>query len=187
VPNQLRTVLRRAVAALTIALLLIVALATGVFFLGRGLEKQVRNEEESIIALQALRAEVVTAQSSVRGYQLVRTERFLGPYRVALPAARRTITDLRSSIEPDEQGTVDRIDALFREWRQRFAEPTIAFVRQGRTEDAEALAQTGSGKRRIDRIKLMLARAGAEEQDDIEAPAGSVAGRWQSPASRRFA
>jgi two-component system, OmpR family, sensor kinase len=112
---------------------------------------------------------VVTAQSSVRGYQLVRRERFLGPYRVALPAARRTITDLRSSIEPDEQGTVDRIDALFREWRQRFAEPTIAFVRQGRTEDAEALAQTGSGKRRIDRIKLMLARAGAEEQDDIEA------------------
>jgi two-component system, OmpR family, sensor kinase len=169
VPNQLRTVLRRAVAALTIALLLIVALATGVFFLGRGLEKQVRSEEESIIALQALRAEVVTAQSSVRGYQLVRRERFLSPYRVALPAARRTITDLRSSIEPDEQGTVDRIEALFREWRQRFAEPTIAFVRQGRTEDAEALAQTGSGKRRIDRIKLMLAAAGAEERDDIEA------------------
>jgi two-component system, OmpR family, sensor kinase len=169
VRNQLRTVLRRGVAALTVALLLILVLATGVFFLGRGLEKQVRNEEESIIALQALRAEVVTAQSSVRGYQLVRRERFLGPYRVAVPAARRTIVDLRSSIEPDEQGTVDRIEALFREWRRRFAEPTIAFVRQGRTDDAEALARTGSGKRRIDRIKLMLAAAVAEEQDEIEA------------------
>ena len=167
--NQLRTVLRRGVAAFTIALLLILVLATGVFFLGRGLEKQVRNEEESIIALQALRAEIVTAQSSVRGYTLVGRERFLGPYRVAVPAVRRTIADLRSSINGDEGARVTRIEAIFRDWRRRFAEPTIALVRRGRTDAAEALARTGSGKRRIDRIKVLLARAVAEEQDEIEA------------------
>jgi two-component system, OmpR family, sensor kinase len=168
VRNQLRTVLRRSVAALTIALVLILVLATGVFFLGRGLEKQVRNEEETIIALQALRAEVVTAQSSVRGYTLVETERFLGPYRLAVPAAGRTLADLRASIEPDERFVVDRIDAVFTEWRRRFAEPTIAFVRDGRTGEAEALARTGSGKRRIDRIKRLLAATVAAEQEEIE-------------------
>jgi two-component system, OmpR family, sensor kinase len=166
--NQLRTVLRRGVAALTVALVLVLALATAVFFLGRALEKQVRGEEESIIALQALRAEVVTAQSSVRGFTLVEAERFLGPYRVAVPAVRRTISDLRASLEPDEHPTLARIEALFAEWRRRFAEPTIALVRQGRSADAEALARTGSGKRRIDRIKVLLAGAVADEQEDIE-------------------
>ncbi|MDN4015278.1 CHASE3 domain-containing protein, partial [Chryseobacterium gambrini] len=85
-----------------------------------------RGEEESIIALQALRAEIVTAQSSVRGYQLVRRERFLGPYRVAVPAARRKIADVRSSIEADERAPIERIEAVFEEWLRRFAEPTIA-------------------------------------------------------------
>jgi two-component system, OmpR family, sensor kinase len=169
VPNQLRTILGRSVAALTIALLLILALATGVFFLGRGVEQRVRSEEESIIALQALRADVVSAQSGVRGFQLVRRERFLGPYRQALPAARRTIAGLRASSEADERPRIAAIEALFDEWLDRFAEPTIAFVRQGRTEDAEALALTGSGKRRIDRIKVLLSDLSAEEQEEIEA------------------
>ena len=167
--NQLRTVLRRSVAALTIALLLILALATGVYFLGRGLEKQVRNEEETIIVLQSLRAEVVSAQSGVRGFQLVRRERFLGPYRAAVPAARRTIADLRSKVEADERAAVARIETIFAEWRRHFAEPTIAFVRQGRTAEAERLALTGNGKRRIDRIKFLLADLSAGEQEEIEA------------------
>jgi two-component system, OmpR family, sensor kinase len=169
VGNQLRTLLRRSVAAQTVALLLILALATGLFFLGRGLEQRVRGEEESIIALQALRADVVSAQSGVRGFQLVRRERFLAPYRAGVPGARRRIADLRSSSEADELARVARIDALFAAWLRRFAEPTIAFVRQGRFEDAEALALTGSGKRRIDGIKALVAELAAEEQEEIEA------------------
>jgi two-component system, OmpR family, sensor kinase len=169
VRNQLRTVLRRSVAAQTIGLLLIFALATGLFFLGRGLEQQVRTEEESIIALQALRADIVTAQSSVRGYTLVREERFLGPYRMAVPAALRTLDDVRSSIEADERAAVAGIESIFAEWRRSFAEPTIARVRQGRVEAAEALARTGSGKRRIDQTKALLADLVASEQAEIEA------------------
>ena len=167
--NQLRTVLRRSVVALAIALVLILVLAIGVLFLGRGLEKRVRHEEETIITLQALRAEVVSAQSGVRGFQLVRRERFLGPYRAGVPAARRSIADLRSSIEADERAAVARIETTFAAWRRRFAVPTIAFVRQGRHEDAEALALTGNGKRRIDRIKRLLAELAAKEQEEIEA------------------
>jgi two-component system, OmpR family, sensor kinase len=167
--NQLRTVLRRSVAAQTTALLLILALATGLFFVGRGLESQVRAEEESIIDLHALRAEIVTAQSSVRGYQLVGRPRFLEPYRLAVPAVRRTIADVRSAVEQDELDRIARVGTVFGEWRRQFAEPTIALVRQRRTAAAAALAQTGNGKRRIDLIKALLADAIAAEQEEIEA------------------
>jgi hypothetical protein len=50
----------------TIALLLVVVLGTRPFFFG--IENQVRDEEESVIALQALRAEIATAESSVEGH-----------------------------------------------------------------------------------------------------------------------
>jgi two-component system OmpR family sensor kinase len=169
VPNQLRTLLRRSVAAQATALLLILSLATGLFFLGRGLERQVRDEEDTIIRLQALRADIVTAQSSVRGYTLVGRERFLGPYRAAVPAARHRIARLRATIEPDERDSVASIEAVFGEWRRSFAAPTIRLVRQGRGDAAEALARTGQGKRRIDRIKRVLVDLVAEERREIEA------------------
>jgi two-component system, OmpR family, sensor kinase len=167
--NQLRTVLRRTFAAQTAALLLIIALATGLFFLDRALEQRVRREAESIIALQALRAEIVTAQSSVRGYTLVGRPQFLEPYRAAVPAVRRLLGDVRSTIERDEIDQIGGLEAIFDDWRRRFAEPTIALVSQGRSAEAEALARTGSGKRRIDRIKALLRDQIAEEQAEIDA------------------
>jgi two-component system OmpR family sensor kinase len=166
--NQLRTVLRHAVTAQTTALVLILAVATGLFFVGRGLESQVRTEEESIIALQKLRADVVTAQSGARGYQLVGRRRFLGPYRAGVPAAERTFAELGSLLEPGERDRIARVERVFGEWREHFAEPTIAFVRQGRDAEAAALAKTGNGKRRIDWIKAQLARLVAQEQEEIE-------------------
>jgi signal transduction histidine kinase len=168
VRNQLRTVLRRTVVAQTTALVLILAVATGLFFTGRALEQSVRREAESILALQELRAEIVTAQSSVRGYTLVGRPRFLEPYRAAVPAVGGKLADVRAAVEEDELARLARVEALFGEWRRRFAEPTIALVRQSRVEQAEALARTGSGKRRIDRIKAELAAVVSGEEQEIE-------------------
>lgn len=164
--TQPRTERRRSAPVRTIALLLIVALATGLFFVG--IENQVRDEEESVSALHALRAEVATAQSSVRGYTLVGSPRFLAPYRVAVPAVDRAIDDVNSAMGDDNRNRIELVEASFGEWRRRFAEPTIALVRQGRREDAEALARTGNGKRRIDRIRVLLADEIAEEQQETK-------------------
>ena len=150
----------------TIALLFIVALATGLFFVG--IENQVRDEEESVVALHALRAEIATAQSSVRGYTLVGRPGFLAPYRAAVPAVRDAIDDVNSAMGDDNRERIDSVESTFGEWRRHFAEPTIALVRQGRNEDAEALARTGSGKRRIDRIRALLAAEIAEEQEETK-------------------
>lgn len=161
-----RRELRRRAPWLTVALLFIVVLATGLFFFG--IENQVRDEEESVIALQALRAEIATAQSSVRGYQLVRRRQFLEPYRRAVPAVGRAIDDANSAMSDDNRERIDSVESIFGEWRREFAEPTIALVRQGRREDAAALARTGEGKRRIDRIRVMLADEIAEEQQETK-------------------
>jgi two-component system OmpR family sensor kinase len=167
--NQLRTILRRTFAAQTGALALIVAMSIGLVLAGGALLEQNRNEEESIIELQRLRAEIVTAQSGARGYAITGIPRFLGPYRQALPAARRTFEEARGVLEADELGRLARVEAIFGEWRRRFAEPTIALVRQGRTAEATALARTAEGKRRIDAAKRLIADLTAEEAREIEA------------------
>jgi CHASE3 domain sensor protein len=164
--NRTWAELRRSAPWRTIALLLIVVLATCLFFFG--IANQVRDEEESAVALQALRAEIATAQSSVRGYTLVGRPRFLEPYRAAVPAVDRALDDVGSAMSDDNRERVESVARTFGEWRRRFAEPTIAFVRNDRTEEAEALARTGQGKRRIDRIRLLLADEIAEEREEAK-------------------
>jgi CHASE3 domain sensor protein len=164
--NRPRSGLLARVPGRTIALLLIVVLATGLFFFG--IQNQVRDEEESVTALQALRAEIATAQSSVRGYTLVGRPRFLEPYRHAVPAFRKTIDDVNSAMGDDNRERIDSVESIFGEWVRRFAEPTIALVRTDRRADAEALARTGNGKRRIDRIRVLLADEIAEEREETK-------------------
>jgi CHASE3 domain sensor protein len=148
------------------AFLIILALATVLFIVGIG--NKVRGEEESLVALQALRAEIVTAQSGVRGFQLVGEPRFLEPYRDAVPAVRKSIADANAVMQEHERKRLLRMESIFAEWRRHFAEPTIAFVQQGRTEAAEALAKTGSGKRRIDLLKVLIADEIHEERVELD-------------------
>jgi CHASE3 domain sensor protein len=164
--HQPRAQVRRSPPGRTIALLLIVACATGLFFIGIG--NQVRDEEDSVVALQALRAEIATAESSLRGYTLTGRQRFLEPYRLAVPAVRDAVDDVKAAMSDDNRDRIDSVERLFGEWRQRFAEPTIGFVRNDRRQDAEALAQTGRGKVRIDRIGALLADEIAEEQEETK-------------------
>jgi CHASE3 domain sensor protein len=122
-----------------------------------------------VTALQTLRAEIVLAQSGVRGYTLVGRPRFLEPYHQAVPAVRMAFAEVNSALEEGERVRMARVRSLFGEWRRRFAEPTIVLVRQGRIADAQALARTGRGKRRIDQIKLLIADEIAEEQRESKA------------------
>jgi CHASE3 domain sensor protein len=169
--HQRRTELGRSALVRTIALLLILAFATGLFFFA--ISDRVQEEEDSVTALQALRAEIATAESSVRGYALVGNAQFLEPYRLAVPAVDEGFNDVNAALEEDERARIATVKSIFGEWRRIFAEPTIALMRQGRSEDAETLAETGRGKRRMDQIKVLLADEIAAERRESDS-AGRV-------------
>jgi signal transduction histidine kinase len=167
-PDTLRTILRRGVVVQTGALLLVTLLGAGVFILQQRLWDDARGDERVLLVVQELRSEILTAQSALRGYQLVEQPRFLEPYNNALPAIERQFDRLRGTLDPPEAAQLAEVEALFGAWRERFAEPGLAALRAGRAEQLEALLESGEGKRRIDRIKLLLAAIGRAERAEVE-------------------
>jgi two-component system OmpR family sensor kinase len=163
----LRRLLRRGVFVQTGSLLLITALGVGVFLLQQGLWDKTRRDEGGLLVIQELRSEILTAQSSLRGFQLVEQPRFLEPYRHALPAIERHLDRLRGMLEPHERPRLAEVESLFEAWRERFAEPALAAQRAGRDEELDALVRSGQGKRRIDAIKALLADMSDEERDEV--------------------
>jgi signal transduction histidine kinase len=166
--THLRTLLRRTFVAQAGALALILAMSIGLVLVGGALLERSRQEEESIIELQKLRAELETAQASVRGYAITGDPDFLGPYREAGPAAREIFDHAERLLDEDELGRLAEVEAIFAEWRRRSAERKIALVRRGRTAEAAALARTGEGKRRIDAGTQVIADLTAEEGREVE-------------------
>jgi signal transduction histidine kinase len=165
--NTLRRLLRRGIVLQTGALLLITALGAGVFLLQQGLWDRARRDEGVLLVIQELRSEILTAQSSLRGFQLVEQPRFLEPYRNALPAIERHLDTLRGTLEARERASLAEVETLFDNWLDRFAEPGLAAQRAGRDQELEALVRSGQGKRRIDRIKALLADISREEREEV--------------------
>jgi signal transduction histidine kinase len=165
--NTLRTILRRGIVAQTGALLLVTALGLGVFLLQQSLWDRARSDERTLLLIQELRSEVLTAQSSLRGFQQVDQPRFLRPYRIALPRIERQLDRLRATLEESERPRLAEVEAVFEAWRERFAEPGLAAQRAGRDEELDALVRSGQGKRRIDRIKVLLADMSGRERAEV--------------------
>jgi two-component system OmpR family sensor kinase len=165
--NTLRTILRRGIVVQAGVLLLITALGLGVFVLQQRLWDRARSDERTLLLIQELRSEVLAAQSGLRGYQQVGRPRFLQPYRTALPRIERQLDHLRGTLEGPERARLGEVESTFEAWRERFAEPALAFQRAGRDEELTALVRSGQGKLRIDRIKALLAEMSRRERDEV--------------------
>jgi two-component system, OmpR family, sensor kinase len=166
--NTLRTILRRGIVVQTGALLLVTALGLGVFLLQQSLWDRARSDERTLLLIQELRSEVLAAQSSLRGFQQVDRPQFLRPYRIALPRIERQLERLRGTLEaPPERAKLAEVEEVFDAWRERFAEPALAAQRAGRDEEVDALVRSGEGKRRIDRIKTLLADMSRSESEQV--------------------
>jgi signal transduction histidine kinase len=166
-PNTLRTILRRGIVVQTGALLLITALGLGVFLLQQSLWDRARSDERTLLLIQELRSEVLAAQSSVRGFQQVRQDRFLEPYRTALPRIDRKLDQLRVTLEPSKRARLYEVESVFESWLERFVRPGLDYQRAGREAELQALLRSGEGKRRIDRIKALLSDMSREEREEV--------------------
>lgn len=165
--NTLRALLRRAVFAQTGAVLLVAVLGLSVFSLQQKFWDRARSDDRTLLLIQELRSEILTAQSSLRGYQLVEEPRFLEPYRTALPRIERQIDRLRAGVEHPERRRVAEVESVFEAWRERFAEPALAAQRAGRDRELDALVESGAGKRRIDKIRAVLADMSRAERKEV--------------------
>lgn len=126
-----------------------------------------RDAGDQLVSLEALRSEVVNAETGLRGYALVRRDEFRTPYDEAFPLIDAILEDLRDGL-PGERSSLDEIDRLMQEWRTAFATRVLTALEAGDEDTAEALFETGAGRRRIDRIQAIALELIAEVQADAE-------------------
>jgi two-component system, OmpR family, sensor kinase len=167
-PTTLRRAVRRVVVGQAAALLALTLICLGVFAAEYRTAEESRSDERELLLIQTVRAEILTAQSSHRGYVLVGRQAFLEPYRAAVPAVDRTLANL-APLEDDAARVADELERRFNDWRAMFAEPTLRLLDLGRRRDALAIIRSGTeGKRRIDAIKRVIARAAAHEERELD-------------------
>ncbi|MCE6995183.1 CHASE3 domain-containing protein [Saccharothrix sp. S26] len=98
---------------------------------------------------------LVDQQSGLRGYVLTANDDFLTPYTEGRQAQRQAVDKVRDLIGPTRPDLVSDLDELDRratEWRQTYAEPLVAQVRQT-GEPRSAVADAERGKGLFDRVR----------------------------------
>jgi signal transduction histidine kinase/CheY-like chemotaxis protein len=175
--------LRRLTIVQAMLLVLVLLLSTATVVAYRAADARARSTEETLLNLEVLRSEVLSAETSLRGYLLVGDEGFLGPYRDAAPRIAAALRTLRDSADAGAAEGLDRISSLTTEWRALFAEIVLNRIQEGRREDALDLVESGQGKARVDRVRaevsLLEQGARAELEDrrefaDLVATVGGV-------------
>jgi signal transduction histidine kinase len=141
--------LRQRVTALVVAsvsvLIVIAALAAGTAAISRSRMDTLLEEINPIrISAERLLSVVVDQETSVRGYALNRQEVSLTPYNDGVAREREVIADMRRRL-PADRGMQERlrsVEELTGRWRAQVAEPTIAAVRAGAADAAQAPGTT---------------------------------------------
>jgi signal transduction histidine kinase/CheY-like chemotaxis protein len=114
---------------------------------------QARSTQRTLVATEQLRGEVLSAETSLRGFALTGHDEFLQPYEDAGPRIRGLERQLARWLPGRDLATLRRIRTVFDEWHDDFAEQVLRHLDQGRRDAAVALIATGQGKARIDAIR----------------------------------
>ena len=160
-------VLRRAILG-QIGLVLIVVVATTLGFAAySALTAQERQTGEVLSGLESANAALLHAQTSHRGWTLVRRDDFFGDYEADTARVEVLLTDVRGQLRGEHRATVERIKATVIEWRDEFAEPIAQLLRDGRDAEADALLTSGQGQVRIDSAREMLGALARDMATDL--------------------
>jgi len=160
-------VLRR-ITRLQAALVLLMALVGGASALGyRSANTDARRAEDTRAALDAVRADVLAAETSLRGYVLVGQTPFLEPYHRAFPRVLTAIDALGRRI-PGSSSEVRDLASTIDGWHRDFAEVVLGQLRDGDRGAAQALLDTGAGKRRIDHALGIVGTLQRSTTDELE-------------------
>ena len=165
--TTLRTLVRQGVTLQVAVVSAVLGLALAVLLVERTASDAEIRHRSVLQLLSDFEFEMSNAESSFRGFALVRRDPFLDRYRSAEPALREHYADLRRNIDEDNRAGLERAIHLTGEWRRNFAEVVLRFIRSGRPTEATNLVNSGAGKRRTDAIRAQLDALRVDERADL--------------------
>lgn len=109
--------------------------------------------------VDALLTAFVDEETGERGYLITSNASFLQPYHKGLAAAPRLMDELRHELagRTGDLADLSLVDARYRGWSDRVAQPEIADVMRGRASAAIAIERAGVGKSHFDRLRAGVA------------------------------
>ncbi len=176
--QSLRQIMRRVAAVQTAAGLCVALLTIAAFLLYRDASRESSDARADLVLTTAVQAEVLSAETGIRGFVLVGRRDFLDPYRRAIPRIERDLKALSETVEQEDQALVLQMGEVMVDWRQSFAEPILDRLRDRDRAGALAIVRSGRGKQRTDRFRRMVAELETRERDrirDADARAESTA------------
>ena len=118
---------------------------------------------------------VVDAESSQRGFLLTGRQSYLEPFRAAVQAVGKPMAALKelAAGRPEQEHRVHALEPLI---TAKFEEldRTVALRRAGSAAEAQAIMQTGHGKRLMDRIRELVNELEADEYSNWRALSQAV-------------
>jgi signal transduction histidine kinase len=152
-------------AAAQIALVALVAGVTIAMFLSYRAEvRRADAVRETLLGLQELRGEVLSAETGLRGYRLTRRTSFLAPYRDALSRIAEEERRVGALLPQGSRPRFAEIQTIVDDWLTDFAEPLLRHLRTASSRPEVALIDPEAGKARIDRFRRRIAELSAIER-----------------------
>jgi signal transduction histidine kinase len=162
--HGLQALVRRSTVAQIVLVGVVAGVAAAMFLGYRGDVRRADAVRETLLGLQELRGEVLSAETGLRGYTLTRRPSFLAPYHEAFPRIAEQERRVRALLPDATRPRLAEVEALVEDWRTGFAEPVLSRLRAGRTRAATAVIDAGAGKARIDRVRRLVADLAATER-----------------------
>ncbi|QJE74536.1 HAMP domain-containing protein [Aerophototrophica crusticola] len=110
---------------------------------------------------------MVNQETGVRGYLVSADTAFLGPFAEGQAAFERSWAAAKTLTRdnPAQQARLDDARTLALRWRAEVAEQEVALARDGRLEEARALAGSGAGKALMDQFRARMAEMEKAERE----------------------
>ncbi|HYO51396.1 sensor histidine kinase [Archangium sp.] len=162
-PRRFRRLLLRAILIPVVMLLLLAGVLLWAVSDLLQVQERARRSQMALTQLERVRQLIVDRETGIRGYLLTGDPVFLEPYQAAgqqLPLAMEELAQGLAG-EPQELVWMTELHERWRDWERVASEMLSLFHQQG---DWLSLVRSGSGKARMDAIRMTLDTIANEER-----------------------
>ncbi len=160
---RLDRLLRRVVIIEALVAALLVSVSVGLYLSTQSVQSRSDDVNQTLLELQELRGEVLSAETGLRGYILSGRLIFLQPYVVGNRRVQSGVARVVDALPSDRQSEARAIGTKFVRWRTTFAEPVLDRIARDDRAGAQPMIVAGVGKQQIDDIRSSIANLSGRE------------------------